>query len=85
MKWNKAHRERLYRILEGKWSELPIESFESFLEGLGIKWAELYHESDAPAGTVAIHEGPGLEDFNNRMCWVIPDDVATKLLALGAP
>lgn len=85
MEWNNAHRERLYHIIERKWSELDTEPFESLLAGLGIKWAELYHESDAPAGTVAIHEGPGLENFHNRMCWVIPNDVALKMLALGIP
>lgn len=85
MQWTNAHRERLYHIIEGKWSDLPIDDFEEWLASLGIKWAELYHEGDAPQGTVAVHEGPGVEDKDLRMCWVIPDDVALKMLAIGIP
>jgi len=85
MEWNCRHMEELYYIIEGKWAGNDIESFERCLADLGIKWAELDDVHDAPEGTVAIHEGLGIEDPDKRMCWVIPDDVALKLLAIGIP
>lgn len=82
MEWNNGHRERLYHVIEGKWSELEIDPFERWLADLGIKLAELDDEvAEAPAGTVAIWEGPGEE--KRKMCWVVPDDVAMKLLVLS--
>lgn len=85
MEWNNGHRERLYHIIEGKWSaEANVDSFERWLADLGIKWAELEDEfADAPTGTVAIWEGPGDEQIDFKMCWVVPDDVAMKLLVLS--
>ena len=85
MQWTNAHRERLYHIIESRWSDLELNAWEEWLLSLGIEWAELYHENDAPQGTVAVHEGPGIEDKDLRMCWVVPDDVALKLLALNIP
>lgn len=85
MEWNNRHRESLYRVLEGKWSELDTEPFEEWLAALGIKWAELHHENDAPEGTVAVWEGPGIEDKDLKLCWVLPDDVAEKMLFLTFP
>jgi hypothetical protein len=85
MQWNNAHRERLYHIIERRWSDLELDPWEEWLASLGIKWAELYHENDAPQGTVAVHEGPGIEDKDLRMCWVIPEDIALKLLTLNIP
>ena len=85
MEWTNKHRELLYHIIEGRWSELELDPWEDWLLSLGIKWAELERESDAPEGTVAVHEGPGIENYDLRMCWVIPDDVALKLLALYLP
>jgi hypothetical protein len=85
MQWTNAHRERLYQIIEERWIKLEIDPFEEWLASLGIKWAELEYEGDAPEGTIAVHEGPGFENHDFRMCWVIPDDVALKMLALGIP
>lgn len=85
MRWDNKHRERLYHIIERRWSDLDLDAWEEWLASLGIKWAELYHESDAPEGTIAVHEGPGIEDKDLRMCWVIPDDIAHKLLVLNLP
>lgn len=85
MRWDNAHRDRLFHIIEGKWSDLELDPWEEWLAGLGIEWAELKHESDAPEGTVAVHEGPGFLNPDLRNCWVIPDDVALKLLTLGIP
>jgi hypothetical protein len=81
--WTNKHRERLYKIIERKWSELELDPWEDWLASLGIKWAELEYEGDAPKGTVAVHEGPGIDNHNLKMCWVIPDDIAMKLLVLG--
>ena len=81
--WTNKHRERLYKIIESKWISHDIDEFECCLADLGIKWAELERESDAPEGTVAVHEGPGIDNHEFRMCWVIPDDIAMKLLVLG--
>lgn len=85
MKWTNDHRRRLYQVIERKWSGLEIEQFEEWLDSLGIKWAELEYENDAPAGTVAVHEGPGFQNPDLRNCWVIPDDVAERFLVLGIP
>jgi hypothetical protein len=86
MDWNEIHRQRLYRIIEGKWAKHDIETFDRFLEALGIKWVELDDElNDAPAGTIAIWEGPGCKDNTKKQCWIVPDDVALKLLAIGTP
>ena len=86
MQWNERHRRKLYRMIEDKWSSLDIKSFEQFLADLGIKWAELEDEvRDAPPGTIAIWEGPGFADELKKECWVIPDDVAMRMLALGIP
>lgn len=85
MQWTNAHRERLYHIIESRWSDLELDPWEEWLASLGIKWVELYHEGDAPQGTVAVHEGPGFENKDLRMCWVIPEDVALKLLTLNFP
>jgi len=83
MEWNNGHRERLYHIIEDKWrAEVDIESFERWIADLGIKWAEFDDEiAEAPTGTLAIWEGPGEE--KSKMCWVVPDDVAMKLLVLS--
>ena len=81
--WTNKHRKKLYKLIEGKWSELKIDDFEDWLASLGIKWAELEYERDAPQGTIAVHEGPGFENHDLRMCWVIPDDIAIKLLVMG--
>jgi len=81
--WTNKHRKKLYKLIESKWSVFEIDDFEDWLASLGIKWAELEYESDAPKGTVAVHEGPGFENKDLRMCWVIPDEIATKLLVLG--
>lgn len=84
MEWNDSHRERLYHIIEGKWSELELDVWERWLADLGIKWAELDDEvADAPPGTIAIWEGPGFKNENKKECWVVPDDVAMKLLVLS--
>lgn len=84
MEWNSKHRERLYHIIEGKWSAEAVDSFERWLADLSIKWAELEDDvADAPTGTVAIWEGPGEERIDLKMCWVVPDDVAMKLLVLS--
>lgn len=86
MNWTNAHRNRLYQVIEDKWgAAINIEQFEEWLASFGIKWAELYHENDAPQGTVAVHEGPGIEDKDFKMCWVIPNEVAVKFLFLGVP
>lgn len=85
MEWKREHRERLYRILETKWAFLDTEAFEEWLASLGIRWAELHHENDAPQGTVAVWEGPGIEDPNLKLCWVVPDEVAHKMILLGFP
>jgi len=82
MQWKETDRQRLYHIIEGKWARHDIETFERCLADLGIKWAELNDEvRDAPEGTVAIWEGPG--PTGNKLCWVVPDDIALKLLAFG--
>lgn len=83
--WNNKHRERLYRIIESRWFDLEIEPFENWMASFGIRWEELEHESDAPPGTVAVHEGPGFKNPDLRNCWVIPDDIAHKFLLLGIP
>jgi hypothetical protein len=81
MQWTELHRQRLYHIINGEWVRRDLQSFESHLKDLGVKWAELNDEvSDAPEGTVAIWEGPG--PTGNKLCWVVPDDVALKLLVL---
>lgn len=85
MKWKNEHRELLYEIIEEKWIKFDIDEFEKYLATLGIKWAELKHENHAPTGTIAVWEGTGEKDKNLKMCWVIPDDVAMRLLAIGAP
>lgn len=82
MEWTNKHRERLYRILEGKWAELDTDPWEEWLLALGIEWAELQHEKDSPPGTIAVWEGPGEKDRNLKMCWVLPDESALKLLTL---
>jgi hypothetical protein len=84
MRCNKKHRERLYQIIEDRWQELDTRVWEAWLEEIGIEWAELDDEiRDAPKDTVAIWEGPGHE--NKKMCWVVPNDTAMKLLVLGVP
>ena len=86
MEWDSKHRERLYHIIDGERSAMgvEIELFESWLADLGIKWAELDDEvADAPPGTIVIWEGPGFKDENKKECWVVPDDVALKLLVLS--
>jgi len=83
--WNSEHREKLYEVIQGQWAESSPRSFEEWMKGLGIEWAELRDEAhDAPRGTVAVWEGPGFTDENLRQCWVVPDEVAMKLLVLGA-
>ena len=53
------------------------------LKNLGIKWAELDDEvNDAPPGTIAVWEGPGVENEDRKQCWIIPDDIALKLIVL---
>ena len=53
------------------------------LKNLGIKWAELDDEvNDAPPGTIAVWEGPGYQNEDRKQCWIIPDDIALKLIAL---
>lgn len=83
MNWTNKHRKRLYKIIESKWADLEIEPFEQWLASLGIEWAELKEIHDAPEGTVAIWEGPG--PSGDKLCWVIPDEVAMKMLILGIP
>lgn len=82
MQWTELHRQRLYHIINGEWVRRDLQSFESHLKDLGVKWAELNEVHDAPLGTVAVWEGPGFKDENKKMCWVVPDDVALKLLVL---
>lgn len=82
--WNSKQRERLYEVIQGQWEKRSLDSFEGWLKDLGIEWAELRDEVyDAPPGTVAV--GPGITDINLKQCWVVPDDVAMKLLVLGVP
>jgi len=85
MEWNDAHRELLYRIVDSKWSDLHIDDFEDWLASLNITWSELRHECESPPGTVAVWEGPGVKDNGAKMCWVVPDDVAHKMLLLAIP
>jgi hypothetical protein len=86
MEWNNQHREKLCHIIENEWSRLNIKVWDSWMKGLGIKWAELDDdEKDAPEGTVAIWEGPGFKDETKKQCWVVPDDVAMKLLVFSDP
>lgn len=82
MRWNEKQREGLFHIINHQWEKLDIDSFESWLLEIGIKWAELKDVDESPPGTVAIWEGPGLDDENAMLCWVVPDDVALKLLVL---
>ena len=82
MQWTELHRQRLYRIIEGEWDRLDTHVWEEWLAELGIKWAELDEVHDAPQGTVAVWEGPGFKDENKKMCWVVPDDAALKMLVL---
>lgn len=87
MEWTSQHRESLYHIIEAArirpGGEPDIDAWEEWLAGLGIKWAELDDNvNDAPPGTVAIWEGPGFWDESRKQCWVVPDDVALKLLVL---
>ena len=82
MQWTELHRQRLYHIINGEWVSRDLESFESHLKELGITWAELDDVYDAPEGSVAVWEGPGFKDPNKRMCWVVPDETALKMLVL---
>ena len=83
MQWTEENRVKLYFIIEREWSRLDLPVWEEWLAGLGIKWTELDDDvNDAPSGTVAIHEGPGFEDESRKQCWVVPDEVALKLIAL---
>ncbi len=72
----------MFHIITRKWEGLDIYSFEAWLKEIGIKWAELMDVEDSPAGTVAVWEGPGFNDETKKECWVVPDDVALKLLVL---
>jgi hypothetical protein len=83
MQWTNAHREILYRIIERRWSDLELDPWEEWLASHGIKWAELHHENDAPQGTVAVWEGPGIKDEQLKLCWVLPDDIAHKFIVLN--
>lgn len=77
----KTQRARLYDAIYAKWAELDIDSFEAWLAGLGITWVELDNEiTDAPAGTVAVWEGPGFENDERKQCWAVPDAAVSKLL-----
>jgi hypothetical protein len=82
MQWTELHRERLFHIIDGEWHGGDIGSFERYLADLGITWAELDEIHDAPEGTVAVWEGPGIENPLRKMCWIVPDEVALKMLAL---
>lgn len=83
MEWNEIHRRRLYDIIARECHQREVGDWESWLSSLGIKWAELDEVKDAPQGTVAIWEGPGFINRNRKNCWVVPDDVALKLLTLN--
>jgi hypothetical protein len=82
MQWTEKHRQILYRIIDAEWHRLDTHVWEEWLAGLGVRWAELNEEHDAPEGTVAVWEGPGSDDPNKKMCWVVPDDAALKMLVL---
>lgn len=73
---------RLFHIINEQWENRDIYSFEAWLADLGIEWRELdNHITDAPAGTVAVWEGPGFEDESRQACWIVPAAVAARLLA----
>jgi len=85
IQWTKEDRCQLYFIIEREWSKLDLDThaWEAWLKNLGIEWAELDDEvNDAPPGTIAVWEGPGFEDEDRKQCWVVPDDMALKLIAL---
>lgn len=83
MQWTEENRVQLYFVIEREWSRLDLPVWETWLKDLGIKWAELDDEvNDAPPGTIAVWEGPGFKDENRKQCWVVPDDIALKLIAL---
>ena len=74
---------KLFDLINDKWERLKNEDFEDWLASLGILWAELEDYSDGPKGTVVVWEGPGFKNEDFKMCWVITEDVALKLLVLG--
>lgn len=80
----KTQRARLYDAIYAKWAELDIDSFEAWLAGLGITWVELDSEiTDAPAGTVAVWEGPGFESEERKQCWAVPEAAVAQVLEGG--
>jgi hypothetical protein len=83
IQWTEEDRIQLYFIIESEWGRLNIYAWEAWLKSLGIEWAELDDEvKDAPPGTIAVWEGPGFENKNRKQCWVVPNDMALKLIAL---
>ena len=58
-----------------------INDFEDWLASLGILWVEL---EDGPKGAVVVW-CPGFwpRSMTPAPCWVIPEDVALKLIVLG--
>ena len=79
--WTGKQRRAIYEIINRQWEKLDIDAFEAWLAGLGITWVELDNEvTNAPAGTVAIWEGPGFTDETRRQCWAVPDAVAARLI-----
>jgi len=86
IQWTEEDRVQLYFILERaeiSYTHDHTHAWEDWLKNLGIEWAELDDEVvDAPPGTIAVWEGPGFEDEDRKQCWVVPDDVALKLIVL---
>ena len=89
------NQKKLFKLIHDKWERLMINDFEDWLASLGILWVDDASESidgrvrqcleDGPKGAVVVW-CPGFwprknQDF--KRCWVIPEDVALKLLVLG--
>ena len=77
IQWTEEDRCQLYFIIE------RVAEAADSLAALGIDWVELDDEvNDAPPGTIAVWEGPGYQNEDRKQCWIIPDDLAKRLIAL---
>ena len=75
------NQKKLFKLIHDKWERLMINDFEDWLASLGILWVEL---EDGPNGAVVVW-CPGFwpRSMTPAPCWVIPEDVALKLIVLG--